>query len=80
MDEEDVDSMYMQQNVTQPLKKNEIIPFATIWTDLENSIDCIVHGVAKSWIQLSDFLFTSLWASLVPQLVKNPFEMWETWV
>ena len=22
---------------------------------LENSIDCIVHGVAKSWTQLSDF-------------------------
>ena len=22
---------------------------------LENSMDCIVHGVAKSWIQLSDF-------------------------
>ena len=24
---------------------------------LENSIDCIVHGVAKSWTQLSDFHF-----------------------
>ena len=22
---------------------------------LENSMDCIVHGVAKSWTQLSDF-------------------------
>ena len=25
---------------------------------LENSMDCIVHGVAKSWTQLSDFHFT----------------------
>ena len=25
---------------------------------LENSMDCIVHGVAKSWTQLSDSLFT----------------------
>ena len=24
---------------------------------LENSMDCIVHGVAKSWTQLSDFHF-----------------------
>ena len=23
---------------------------------LENSLDCIVHGVAKSWTRLSDFL------------------------
>ena len=21
----------------------------------ENSMDCIVHGIAKSWVQLSDF-------------------------
>ena len=27
---------------------------------LENSIDCLVHGVAKSWTRLSDFHFTSL--------------------
>ena len=26
---------------------------------LENSMDCIVHGVAKSWTQLSDFHITS---------------------
>ena len=25
------------------------------YSGLENSIDCIVHGVAKSWTQLSDF-------------------------
>ena len=27
---------------------------------LENSVDCIVHRVAKSWTQRSDFHFTSL--------------------
>ena len=27
------------------------------YSGLENSTDCIVHGVAKSWVQLSDFHF-----------------------
>ena len=27
------------------------------YSDLENSMDCIVHGVAKSWKQLSHFHF-----------------------
>ena len=27
------------------------------YSGLENSMDCIVHGVAKSWTQLSDFDF-----------------------
>ena len=27
------------------------------YSDLENSLECIVHGVAKSWTQLSDFHF-----------------------
>ena len=27
------------------------------YSSLENSMDCIVHGVAKSWTQLSDFCF-----------------------
>ena len=30
------------------------------YSGLENSMDCIDHGVAKSWTQLSDFHFTSL--------------------
>ena len=30
------------------------------YSSLENSIDCIVHGVSKSQTQLSDFHFTSL--------------------
>ena len=29
------------------------------YSGLENSVDCIVHGVAKSWTRLSDFHFTS---------------------
>ena len=27
------------------------------YPDLENSMDCIVHGVAKSWTQLCDLHF-----------------------
>ena len=30
------------------------------YSGLENSMDCIVHGVAKSQTQLNDFHFTSL--------------------
>ena len=30
------------------------------YSGLENSVDCIVHGVAKSQTQLSDFHFTSV--------------------
>ena len=28
------------------------------YSGLENSMDCIAHGVSKSWTQLSDFTFT----------------------
>ena len=34
------------------------------YSDLENSMDCRVHGVTKSWTRLSDFHFTSLCLSL----------------
>ena len=30
------------------------------YSGLENSTDCIVHGVEKSWTRLSDFDFTLL--------------------
>ena len=30
------------------------------YSGLENSMDCIVYGITKSWIQLSDFHFHSL--------------------
>ena len=33
------------------------------YSGLEDSIDCIAHGVAKSWTQLSDFHFIfSTWS------------------
>ena len=38
-------------------------------------MDCIVHGVTKSWTRLRDFHFQ---ASLIPQLVKNLPVMQET--
>ena len=38
-----------------PLEKQKALQYS----GLENSMDCIVHGVAKSWTQLSDFHFTS---------------------
>ena len=40
------------------------------YSGLENSLDCIVHGVAKSWTQLSNFHFsfrTTSWISLQPK-------------
>ena len=39
-----------------PLEKGTGYPLQ--YSGLENSMDCIVHGVAKSGTQLSDFHFT----------------------
>ena len=47
------------------------------YSGLENSMDCIVHGVVKSQIWLSDFHFLSY---LVAQMVKHLPAMQETWV
>ena len=42
------------------------------YSGLENSMDCIVHGVAKSRARLSDFHFQGTgWASQVVLVVKN---------
>ena len=35
----------------------EGIGYPLQYSGLENSMDCIVHGVEKSWTQLSDFHF-----------------------
>ena len=31
------------------------------YSSLENSMDCIVHGITKSWAQLSDFYVLLTW-------------------
>ena len=36
----------------------EGIGYPLQYSGLENSMDCIVHGVAKSWTRLSDFHFS----------------------
>ena len=50
-------------------------------------MNCIVHGVAKSWTQLSDFHFDDFnflrfteACVVIAQLVKNPSTMQETLV
>ena len=49
------------------------------YSDLENSMDCIVRGVARSRTQLSNLHFTFPYrASLIAQLVKNLPAMKET--
>ena len=40
-----------------PGKENS---YSLQYADLKNSMDCIVHGVAKSWTRLNDFLFYSI--------------------
>ena len=50
------------------------------YSGLENSMDCIVHGAAKSWTWLSDFHFhIHIGTSLMAQTVKNLPAMWESW-
>ena len=56
------------------------------YSGLENFMGCIVHGIAKSWTQLSDFHFQDRYFPLVTKgvpggsTVKNLPAMQETWV
>ena len=51
------------------------------YSGLENSIDCIVHGIAKSGTQLSDFHFQRGHKDFpIAQILKNLPAMQETWV
>ena len=51
-----------------PLEKGKAYPLQ--YSGLENSMDCIVHGVAKSWTQLSSF-HSSLHEIWVQSLVQE---------
>ena len=42
---------------------------------LKNSMDCIVHGVSKSWIRLSNFHFQLLYSiCCISSVVSNSFQ------
>ena len=43
-----------------PLEKGKAT-HSSKYSGLENSMGCIVHGVAKSWTRMSNFHFTSHW-------------------
>ena len=45
------------------------------YSGLENSTDCIVHGVTKTWTWLSNFHFTSLPTSVEKQNLKCAKEL-----
>ena len=42
-----------------------------LYSGLENSVDCIVHGVAKSWTRLSDFHFHFLSSDISSTICSN---------
>ena len=56
----------------------EGIGYPLQYSSLENSMDCIVHGVAKNMTRLSDFHFTSVLATGPPE-VPLP-SLTRTWV
>ena len=46
-------------------RSDRLLHYST-YSSLENSMDCIVHEVTKSWIQLSDFHFHYMKATYQP--------------
>ena len=42
------------------------------YSGLENSMDCIIHGVAKSWAQLNNFRFHFFLSHQHSSSVKSP--------
>ena len=41
------------------------------YSGLENSMDCIVHGVTKSWTRLSNFHVTCIWKIIFSFISKS---------
>ena len=48
------------------------------YSGLENSMACVVHGVAKIWTRLSNFHFTS-WGCLRPNIRRHSMVMSVLW-
>ena len=46
------------------------------YSGLENSMDCIIHGVTKCWTQLSNFYFIKCAKAFFTEL-RNMFYPWE---
>ena len=44
------------------------------YSGLDNSMDCIVHGVEKSWTRLSDFQFTNCDEECCFSSMTHPFQ------
>ena len=61
-----------------PLEKfRKVYPLQ--YSGLENSMDCIIHGVAKNWTQLSNFYFQPPRAlEIEPDNIKS--ERTDTWI
>ena len=43
------------QDLEDPLEKGDSYPLQ--YSGLENFMDCMVHGITKSWTRLNDFHF-----------------------
>ena len=43
------------------------------YSGLENSVDCIVHGVPESWTSLSDFHFHSHFHDYITSIVNGAY-------
>ena len=53
-----------------PLEKGKGYPFQ--YVGLENSMDCIVHGVAKTWTRLNNLHFHKIFFHLCPFQFLSP--------
>ena len=56
-----------------PLEEGKGKSYSLQYSGLENSMDCIVHGIAKSQTRLSDFHFHLLWCLVQSRRLINIF-------
>ena len=59
---QDLDLSGLVEYAFELLSEGKVYPLQ--YSCLENSMDCVVHGVAKSWTPLSDFHFPRVYACI----------------